>query len=111
MPEVAGDLGLAKLWLIRRVLALRRREPDRFAGPYAPLASTGPHAERVFAFARGDALAVAVPIRGEPDPGAALVLPAGRWRDVLDDSHDPVAGRVAVGELWRRFPVAVLAKI
>ena len=43
-------------------------------------------------------------------PGDTLIaLPAGGWRDVLTgDLFD--GGAVLVGDLWRRFPVALLAR-
>nr|HEX4316332.1 malto-oligosyltrehalose synthase [Kofleriaceae bacterium] len=118
--EIARDLGLAKLWLAQRVLGLRRREPERFGGTYAPLVVTGSRfvaseagpgtLDRVFAFARGDALAVAVSIRGDASPETALALPVGRWRDALDDRRQPMSGRVPISELWRDLPVAVLVR-
>ncbi len=106
VEAIAGDLGLAKLWTIRRVLALRRRRPELFAEAYEPLAAVGPHAERVFAFARGGDLIAVVPRLGPIDRHTALELPVGRWTDVLSDrSH---TGKVSAAELWAKLPVALL---
>lgn len=68
-----------KLDLIRRVLELRSRRPEPFAGAYRAL-EAGPD---VCAFTRGDDdLVVVVVLRGEG--GAASVhLPRGEWQDVL----------------------------
>jgi (1->4)-alpha-D-glucan 1-alpha-D-glucosylmutase len=106
--EAARDLGLAKLWTIRRVLGLRAKRPGLWAGAYAPLAATGPKSERVFAFSRGDALIAAVTRLGTPDPATRLALPAGSWRDVLTDRA--WSGTLAVAELWSLFPIALLAR-
>ena len=69
-----------KLWLIRRLLALRARRPAAFAGSYAPV-EAGPDA---VAFVRGDEVAVALPIRAGGLDLAGLALPAGAWRPVFD---------------------------
>ena len=72
---------------------------------------TGRHAGNVFAFARGDGLVTVVP------RAAATVtdwrdtwgeLPAGNWRDVLDDRRIPSGRLVAASALWGALPVALL---
>jgi (1->4)-alpha-D-glucan 1-alpha-D-glucosylmutase len=74
-----------KLRLIQRVLDLRARRPEAFAGLYAPV-DAGPD---VCAFVRGDAeVLVAVRLRG-PVEKPAVAVP-GSWRDVLGDAG-PVA--------------------
>jgi (1->4)-alpha-D-glucan 1-alpha-D-glucosylmutase len=113
----AGD-GLAKLWLTQRVLALRARAPDAFAGEYRPLAARGARAAHVLAFARGDALVTVVPrltVRLRGQGGAwlwddtALELPGGPWRNAL--TGEPVGwGRVPLPRLLARFPVALLTR-
>jgi (1->4)-alpha-D-glucan 1-alpha-D-glucosylmutase len=106
----ANDLGLAKLWTIHRVLGLRRRRPDRFAGPYAPLQATGPHAQRVFAAKRGSSLVAVVPrlsIGSEGFRDTWLMIPEGQWRDVLSD-RTLSGGSRPVAELWAKFPIALL---
>jgi (1->4)-alpha-D-glucan 1-alpha-D-glucosylmutase len=70
-----SDPDTRKLWLIRELLALRARRPEAFAGSYEPLAA-GPDA---VAFARGDEVVVAMPIRGELD----FAPPPGQWDDVI----------------------------
>jgi (1->4)-alpha-D-glucan 1-alpha-D-glucosylmutase len=66
----------AKLWVIRELLALRRRHPEAFAGPYEPVEA----GEHTCAFRRGDDVLVAVHVR---DGDFAVDLPNGAWRDVL----------------------------
>jgi (1->4)-alpha-D-glucan 1-alpha-D-glucosylmutase len=64
-----------KLWVTRRLLGLRARRPEPFAGDYEPLdAGSG-----VCAFTRGDEILVAVAVRA----GATFEVPAGDWETVL----------------------------
>jgi (1->4)-alpha-D-glucan 1-alpha-D-glucosylmutase len=67
-----------KLWLIHRALELRARRPEAFAGDYVAL-DAGADA---VAFLRGDAVLVAVVVRGE-GADVPLAMPDGQWRDVL----------------------------
>jgi (1->4)-alpha-D-glucan 1-alpha-D-glucosylmutase len=106
--EAARELGLAKLWTIRRVLGLRAKRPELWTGAYVPLSATGPKSDRVFAFARGTEMIAAVTRLGAPDPATRLELPAGTWRDVLTDRT--WNGTIAVAELWSSFPIALLAR-
>ena len=85
------------------------------AQAYEALAAKGPHAHRVFAFARrsGAQLTVAVAPRltGAADGwrDTVLPLPPGAWRNVLTDQV--VSGpAVALAELWRAFPTALLVE-
>jgi (1->4)-alpha-D-glucan 1-alpha-D-glucosylmutase len=106
----AGE-GIAKLWLLRRVLALRTRRPELFAGSYLPLAVEGSCGDRVVAFLRDGSLAVVAPrlVAGLSSWGdAALQLPEGSWHDVLQDRQ--VHGRVSLAELLATFPVALLER-
>ena len=106
--------GRPKLWVMMHALALRRSHADWF-GPgasYAALAASGPAADRVVAFARVGNVVTVVP-RWTLRPGGTetttLALPPGRWRNVLDGrAHD--GAPVAVDELLREFPVALLAR-
>ncbi len=117
-PERAlaqADAGGPKLWLIRHVLADRRRRPAAY-GPgaaYEPLATTGARRDHAVAFTRGGELAVVVPRLvaglGEGWAGSCVALPPGPWRSVLDGSS-VAGGEVALAELLARFPVAVLGR-
>jgi len=110
--DVAADLDRAKLWTIRRVLGLRRKQPARFAAAYRALDATGPHGHRVFAFARGDDLVTIVPRLGVHADGFAattLAIPPGSWVDVLSDQ--PISGGTcAVAQLWRSLPISLLVR-
>ena len=64
-----------KLWVTWRLLDLRRRRPEAFAGSYEPL-DAGPG---VCAFARGGAVRVAVAVR----EGVTLPPANGGWEGVL----------------------------
>ncbi len=112
------DEGLPKLWTIRQVLRLRARRPDLY-GPgslYQPLAAHGAKAAHVVAFARGGSTATIVPrlvleLGGEQQDweDTQITLSAGRWRNELtSDALD--GGTALVGDLLRRFPVALLVK-
>ena len=117
--ERAGE-GLPKLLVTHRALDLRRRRPDAFLGSpaapaaYEPLAASGTAAGHVVAFARGGQVAAVFPrlLLGLERRGGwadtVVVLPPGRWRNVLT-GDDAAGGEVAVGELLARFPVALLA--
>jgi (1->4)-alpha-D-glucan 1-alpha-D-glucosylmutase len=80
-----------KLRLIQRALALRSRRPDAFAGVYEPLEA----GEEACAFVRGGDVVACVWLRG--DGADVVTLPAGSWRDVLDDRV--LSGRVSVADL------------
>jgi (1->4)-alpha-D-glucan 1-alpha-D-glucosylmutase len=102
--------GHPKLGLIRACLHLRRRHPSAFGrdGSYAPLGVTGIDADRLIAFARGDAAVAVVPrlpAGGSPDE-AVVALPDGEWTNVLTgDTH---SGAVSFGKLRGGLPLVVL---
>jgi (1->4)-alpha-D-glucan 1-alpha-D-glucosylmutase len=86
-----------KLWLTARLLGLRTRRPEIFAGGYEPL-DAGPGA---CVFLRGGQLLVAVslPRAGEdPDP-AVRGLPRGPWSELLTGTELSVDGSVPVSRL------------
>ncbi len=108
--DVAGDLSQAKLWTIRRILAIRKRAPELFDGAYRALHAAGPHAHRVFAFSRGEDLVTVVPRLSAGAEGwrdTTLELPEGSWRDVLSE-RTVAGGTVPVALVWTALPVAVL---
>jgi (1->4)-alpha-D-glucan 1-alpha-D-glucosylmutase len=110
----AGASGLAKIWLIQRVLGLRRMKPAWFdeRAAHVPLAAEGSQASRVVTFARGERVVVVAPrlwgglLRlGFGD--TRLRLGPGTFRNLFD-SDPRYSGSVALEELLRRFPVALL---
>jgi (1->4)-alpha-D-glucan 1-alpha-D-glucosylmutase len=103
--------GGAKLFLIRRLLGLRRAMPEPFGMMADPVAAPA----NVFAFRRGPLL-VAVPLqctrlcltRGAPLPVIAGALGVeGRWRNALDPAM-PLAASLDCSALFADFPVTVL---
>jgi (1->4)-alpha-D-glucan 1-alpha-D-glucosylmutase len=125
LGENAQD-GRAKLFILHRLLELRRCHPELFdTGDYVPIEITGaPSADHFCAFTRrcGDAvLVVTVPrlvhrlyrdgAAGDC-PDGALVLPARRaWRDVLTGREWRRCEQIAVSDLLAGCPVSVLLGI
>jgi (1->4)-alpha-D-glucan 1-alpha-D-glucosylmutase len=108
------DAGTPKLWMIDRVLTLRRERSADFSGSskYQPLVAQGAHLGNVLAFRRGENLIAVVPRFTLSVNGAwgdtRLALPPGAWRNaftgvVVQDSIGP-------GGLFEGFPVALLVR-
>jgi len=96
---------LRKLWLTTRLLGLRIRRPDAFAGAYEPL----PAGDDVVAYRRGGEVVVAVGTR--PDlPAGSLDGVQGRWRDVLSGDERRLPLRVPLAELLDEYGIAVLER-
>jgi (1->4)-alpha-D-glucan 1-alpha-D-glucosylmutase len=100
--------GGPKLALIHRVLEHRARHggrPER----YEPLPAQGPRADELAAFMR-DELVVGVPCRTrEGWSDTSITLPSGSWVHLVTGARYD-GGTHAVGDLFRPFPVAVLAR-
>ncbi|MGA2342283.1 MAG: malto-oligosyltrehalose synthase [Steroidobacteraceae bacterium] len=115
-PEAAGDWesGLPKLWMIHRVLALRRRRAGDFAAQsqYHPLVAQGAHLGNLLAFRRGENLIAVVPRFSMTLAGdwsdTRLRLPRGMWKNWF--SGTPAQGAVEPAELFGEFPVALLIR-
>ena len=113
-PGGPEDGGLAKLWVVRTALRLRRDRRDLFTG-YTPLTASGPAADHVLAFDRGGAITVGtrLPVGLAAAGGwrdTTLTLPPGRWRSLLGSDAPAFGGAVPLAELLDRLPVALLAK-
>ncbi|MCW2823375.1 MAG: treY [Aeromicrobium sp.] len=112
VPELDVS-GAAKMFVVHRVLTLRRERPELFRG-YRALAASGPAAEHLIAFQRSDdlvAVATRLPVGLAARGGwgeTTLDLPEGQWSDVLGGSVD--GGSVQVAELLGRYPVALLVR-
>jgi (1->4)-alpha-D-glucan 1-alpha-D-glucosylmutase len=107
--------GLPKLLVIERALHLRKEKPEWF-GPeagYWPLEATGAQSCHVIAYRRGEHLVTVVPrltvsLRGEWGD-TSLALAKGRWCNRLTGEGFEVGeDGVGMGDLLRRFPVALL---
>ncbi|HZX01759.1 malto-oligosyltrehalose synthase [Kribbella sp.] len=105
------DLSDEKLLVTSRALRLRRQYPDAFAGSYAPLPTSNGHA---VAFARGDAVitvATRLPAALQRLGGwgdSTVVLPSGRWKNVLTGRE--VTGAARIDDLLTDLPVALLVR-
>ncbi|WP_306314786.1 malto-oligosyltrehalose synthase [Streptomyces hydrogenans] len=112
--------------LVRAALRLRRERPAVFGSGsgdgsgYVPLAAEGPAAAHCLAFARSGEVVTAVTrlsLRLAEAGGwrdTELVLPEGRWADVLDGVREFTGGpesELKLAELFADRPVALLARI
>lgn len=114
--------GTPKLWLLQKLLQLRREQPALFSeGDYAPVEISGDEAAHVVAFSRshgGKTAIVAIPrlmlrycesgrwINGT-FARTVLHVPAGKGFHTLDGVH--VQDRkVPLSQLWGTLPVAVM---
>jgi (1->4)-alpha-D-glucan 1-alpha-D-glucosylmutase len=106
--------GVPKLWTIHQCLRTRNTQPGSFGarGRYQPLWATGPKADHIVAFQRGENVITVAPRLlmsvGTWD-ATVLEVPDGSWRNQF--TGDVVeGGKLEVGALLRRFPVGLLTK-
>ena len=124
-PQLVRELmqrwrdGRVKLYVTATALRARRSHKGVFdAGRYVPLATTGDHGDRIFAFARAqqrDWVVTVVPrlaARIEHWGDTAVALPPDapeRWRDaLLSSAHAARGRRLPVSELFGGIPAALL---
>ncbi len=100
-PEPA----IRKLWLTTRLLGLRIRRPEAFAGAYEPL----PAPATAVAYVRGGQVLVVVATRPGP-PDGAVHGAGGRWRDVLYGDERELGDSVALAEVLDEYGIAVLER-
>ena len=113
-----ADEGGPKLWLVHRLLGVRRERPAPFgAGAgYEPLRAAGPQAGHVVGFVRGGEVAVVVPrlvlglARAGGWAGTTVALPPGHWSSALNGGAAEGGGDVLLAGLLAEFPVAVLVR-
>jgi (1->4)-alpha-D-glucan 1-alpha-D-glucosylmutase len=105
------DTGIAKLWVTRQALRIRRERPDWF-GSYQPVLGIGSERDHLVGFDRGGVITLAtrLPVR---------LAAAGSWRDTrvtlpnryVDQlTGRPAEGDVLLSELLADYPVALLAR-
>ncbi|MGW5097418.1 malto-oligosyltrehalose synthase [Streptomyces nodosus] len=112
--EAASD----KAALTGAALRLRRRRPELFgaSADYTPLMAEGPAAAHCLAFVRSGRVLTAVTrlsLRLAEAGGwheTSLVLPGGRWTDVLAPERE-FEGRIRLADLLTRLPVALLERV
>jgi (1->4)-alpha-D-glucan 1-alpha-D-glucosylmutase len=108
------DSGLPKLWMMARLLAIRRGRPEDFSDQsrYQPLVAQGTHLGRLFAFRRGENLIAIMPrftlTLGGDWADTRLPLPGGVWRNAFTDAVLQREATPAV--LFESFPVALLIR-
>jgi (1->4)-alpha-D-glucan 1-alpha-D-glucosylmutase len=108
------DGGLPKLWMMARLLAIRRERPEDFSDQsrYQPLVAQGTHLGRLFAFRRGENLIAVVPrftlTLGGDWSDTRLPLPGGVWRNGFTDAV--FQRETTPGGLFDSFPVALLIR-
>lgn len=114
--EVAGrsDDGSQKLWLIARLLHARAERPELFdSRSYARLEVTGAKARHAVGFVR-DAMLVLVARLPAGLAGdwvdTEVVMPEGRWTNLLTGEIVSGGRTVNPGALLTRFPVAVMSR-
>ena len=114
--------GRQKLFVIRKLLDLRRSHPELFAqGDYRPMEVEEGSASHICAFARArgeEEIIVIVPrlVYRLYDGGCSakwgatkIGLPSGQWRDVFTGRWQEGGRSVSVAQLLAAFPVAVLS--
>jgi (1->4)-alpha-D-glucan 1-alpha-D-glucosylmutase len=104
----------AKMLLVARALGLKRSRPELF-GDYLPVSVTGPAAAHVFGFDRGGAvtLVTRLPLGLDRNGGwrdTAVVLPAGRYVDVITGRAHKSSGTVPAADLFGTYPAALLER-
>jgi (1->4)-alpha-D-glucan 1-alpha-D-glucosylmutase len=110
-----ADEGLPKLWTIHRALCLRRERRGSFGvdGGYVPLEVTGPKAEHAIAYLRGEDVVTVVPrlvkLLAAEWERTTVELPEGKWSNRLTGTSVD-GGKIAMGDLLRDFPVALMVR-
>jgi (1->4)-alpha-D-glucan 1-alpha-D-glucosylmutase len=111
-----ADEGLPKMWVTHAALQLRRQRPEAFSidSDYSATDARGPKAGHVVAFQRGDRAITIVPRLVSKASGqwrgTTVRIPAGTWDNVLSRER-LTGGDVDLADLWRDFPVALLARV
>jgi (1->4)-alpha-D-glucan 1-alpha-D-glucosylmutase len=108
------DAGVPKLWMIARLLRLRRERPADFLpdSKYVPLIAKGARLANVLAFQRGGNLLAVVPrftlSIGAEWSDTRLSLPKGRWLNIF--TGQAASGSLVPGEMFGEFPVALYVR-
>jgi (1->4)-alpha-D-glucan 1-alpha-D-glucosylmutase len=112
---LSDEACVAKLWLLNRLLRLRRTLPEALGrnGHYRPLLAAGRFADLLVGFQRGDALVTIVPrwLRRLTDGwhDTTCELPVGRWVDLLTEQRWS-GGTVSCQSLFARFQGVLLRR-
>jgi (1->4)-alpha-D-glucan 1-alpha-D-glucosylmutase len=106
------EAGLPKIWMIQRVLSVRRSHAANFDGAHQPLSARGARLGHLLAYLRGDDVITVVPrftltLAGDWED-TLFPVPPGSWRNVFTESMH--TGDVSPAELFEVFPVALLIR-
>jgi (1->4)-alpha-D-glucan 1-alpha-D-glucosylmutase len=123
LPALAADqVGVSKLWLTARLLALRKARPLAFDGPaatYAEVQLAGRDRHIGLAYRRGDDVVAVVPVRpvhvyGMGWGDTSIVLPPGRWRNIFESGDGPAEvgldSEIGLAGTTTRFGSAVFVR-
>jgi (1->4)-alpha-D-glucan 1-alpha-D-glucosylmutase len=102
--------GLPKLWLIKKTFAFRAQHAGIFEGSYEPVIARGENADGVIAFVRDGQAMTVVPrfTRSRHGEMPTLPLPKGKWSNEF--TGESFSGEIEIGELFKKFPVALLVR-
>jgi (1->4)-alpha-D-glucan 1-alpha-D-glucosylmutase len=112
--EALKSLRHRKIRVVAAALRLRRTRADTFLrGGYRPVLATGPAADHVVAFRRGDDVLVAITrwsvrLQESGWDDTTLPLPVGSWIDTLTSTL--FTGATPAAELFAELPVALLER-
>jgi len=106
MGGASPDAETRKLFVTLRLLGLRARRPEPFAGIYEPL-DAGPS---TCAFVRGGDVLVAVAVRSGPVEGT-IEAPRGQWRDVLRGEERSFGSRTRAQDIFSELGIAVFERL
>jgi len=109
-----SDEGLPKLWVVHHSLQLRKEHPEWFGAEadYVPLRADGAASDRVIAYQRGSQVLTVAPRWSHKEKAweeTSIEVPSGRWKNRLTGA-EIAGGRVLLGELLKKFPVALLTR-
>ncbi len=100
------------MWLIQKILQLRKGFSDFSKLNYEPVLARGVKAENIVAFSRSGKIVTIVPrflLELNNDwQNTSLELPPGNWRNEFTGEN--FTGEIRAKNLFRKFPVALLAK-
>jgi maltooligosyltrehalose synthase len=95
-----------KLFVTLRLLGLRTRLPEPFAGSYEPIEA----GDSAVAFLRGGDVMVVVAIRAGAVEGT-IESPGGQWRDVLRSEERSFDSRMSVQDIAGELGIAVFERL
>ncbi len=106
------ESGRPKLWLINRVLQIRRSHAASFEGAHQPLSAKGARLSHLMAYQRGDDVLVALPrftlTLGGDWGDTVIALPPGSWKNIFTET--PHTGEISPAVLFGEFPMALLVR-